>query len=141
MADEQPGQAPPESPPPAPAAAGEGGEPSRVLNQDEIDTLLGFDAKEKTGGPANGIYAILDKSLISYEKMPMLEVVFDRFVRNLSSSLRNFTSDNVEVAIDSMQSMRFEEFLNAIPLPALLVVFRAVEWETLGLVTLDGPLI
>jgi flagellar motor switch protein FliM len=123
------------------AGAASGGDPARVLNQDEIDTLLGFDSKDKSGAVANGIYAILDKSLISYEKMPMLEVVFDRFVRNLSSSLRNFTSDNVEVSIDSMQSLRFEDFLNSIPLPALLVVFRAVEWETLGLVTVDGSLI
>ncbi len=91
---------------------------------------------------SNGIYAILDKSLISYEKdADAQEVVFDRFVRILSSSLRNFTSDNVEVTIESMQSLRFEEFLNSIPLPALLVVFRAQEWENLGLVTVDSSLI
>src|SRR5262245_58265128 len=126
----------------APAAPGAPGAPQvgadgRVLNQDEIDTLLGFDSKEKGATGANGIYAILDKSLISYEKMPMLEVVFDRFVRILSSSLRNFTSENIEVSIDTMQSLKFEEFLNSIPLPALLVVFRAIEWENLGLVTVD----
>ncbi len=119
----------------APAAAGD--EPQRVLNQDEIDTLLGFDTK-KEEAQAGGIFAILDRSMTAYEKLPMLEVVFDRLVRQLSTSLRNFTSENVDVSLDSMVSLRFDDYLNAIPLPALLVVFRAVEWENFGLVTVDS---
>lgn len=124
------------------AAAGGGSEaeaqPARVLNQDEIDLLLGFDSQETTTDKTTGIHAILDKALMAYEKMPMLEVVFDRMVRQLSSSLRNFTSDNVDVSLDSMVSLRFEDYLNSIPLPALLVVFRAVEWENFGIITVDS---
>jgi flagellar motor switch protein FliM len=52
--------------------------------------------------------------------------------------LRNFTSDNVDVSIDSMVSLRFDDYLNSIPLPAMLVVFRAVEWENFGLITIDS---
>jgi flagellar motor switch protein FliM len=111
---------------------------ARVLNQDEIDLLLGFDNAEDGGDSNSGIYAILDKSMMAYEKLPMLEVVFDRLVRSLSSSLRNFTSDNVDVSIDSMMSLRFDDYLNSISLPAMLVVFRAVEWENFGLVTIDS---
>jgi flagellar motor switch protein FliM len=110
----------------------------RVLNQDEIDLLLGFDNASGSGESSNGIKAILDKSMMAYERLPMLEVVFDRMVRMLSSSLRNFTSDNVDVSIDSMTSMRFEDYLNSIPLPALLTVFRAAEWENFGLITVDS---
>ncbi len=111
---------------------------ARVLNQDEIDLLLGFDSTESDSDKNSGIHAILDKALMAYEKMPMLEVVFDRLVRMLSSSLRNLTSDNVDVSLDSMTSLRFDDYLNSIPLPALLVVFRAVEWENFGLVTVDS---
>ncbi len=113
----------------------------RVLNQDEIDLLLGFDSASDGGDSVNGIEAILGKALMAYEKLPMLEVVFDRLVRVLSSSLRNFTSDNVEVSVDSMTSLRFEDYLNSIPLPALLVVFRATEWDNFGLITVDSSLI
>ncbi len=122
----------------ADAPAEDNGEPARVLNQDEIDLLLGFDGGD--GGPdrSSGIYAILDRSMMAYEKLPMLEVVFDRLVRMLSSSMRNFTSDNVEVSIDSMISMRFDDYMNSIPLPALLAVFRAVEWENFGILTIDS---
>jgi len=113
-------------------------EPARVLNQDEIDLLLGFDGAAAGPDRSSGIYAILDRSMMAYEKLPMLEVVFDRLVRMLSSSFRNFTSDNVDVSIDSMVSMRFDDYLNSIPLPALLVVFRAVEWENFGILTIDS---
>ena len=113
-------------------------EPARVLNQDEIDLLLGFDGGNTGPDRSSGIYAILDRSMMAYEKLPMLEVVFDRLVRMLSSSFRNFTSDNVDVSIDSMVSMRFDDYLNSIPLPALLVVFRAVEWENFGIITIDS---
>lgn len=119
----------------AQAAGGEA--PPRVLNQDEIDILLGFDAKEETE-KNSGIFAILDKALSGYEKMPMLEIVFDRLVRMVAASLRAFTSDTVEVNLISITSLRFEDYVNSIPLPALLVVFRAVEWENLGLLTIDS---
>lgn len=124
----------------AKAVASAGATPPRVLNQDEIDLLLGFDPKDTTD-KNSGIFAILDKALSGFEKMPMLEVVFDRLVRMLASSLRNFTSDTIEVNLISISSLRFDDYLNSIPLPALLVVFRAVEWENLGILTLDSSLI
>lgn len=120
-----------------PAAAAGGDAPPRVLNQDEIDLLLGFDAKDEND-KSSGIFAILDKALSGFEKMPMLEVVFDRLVRLLAASLRNFTSETAEVSLISISSLRFEDYLNSIPLPALLVVFRAVEWENFGILTIDS---
>jgi flagellar motor switch protein FliM len=113
----------------------------RVLNQNEIDSLLGFDSVQTSVATSDGIHAILDKSRMAYEKLPMMEVVFDRLVRQLSTSLRVFTSDSVDVSIDSMTSLRFDDYLNSIPLPALLVVFRAVEWENFGMVMVDSALI
>ncbi|MCK5295447.1 MAG: flagellar motor switch protein FliM [Alphaproteobacteria bacterium] len=117
----------------------EGGE-TRVLNQDEIDSLLGFDDEGDTG-EKGGMDAILNSSLVSYERLPMLEIVFDRLVRVMSTSLRNFTSDNVEVSLDNIVSLRFGDYLNSIPLPAMLAVFKAEEWDNYGLLTIDSSLI
>ena len=120
----------------------EGGrESTRVLNQEEIDSLLGFDEEHDDSGDKSGIQAILSSSLVSYERLPMLEVVFDRLVRLMSTSLRNFTSDNVEVSLDNIASIRFGDYLNSIPLPAMLSVFKAEEWDNFGLVTVDSSLI
>jgi len=120
---------------------GGGGTSDRVLNQDEIDSLLGFDSDEDDDGQRTGIRAIINSALVSYERLPMLEVVFDRLVRMMSTSLRNFTSDNVEVSLDNITSIRFGDYLNSIPLPAMLTVMRAEEWDNFGLLTVDSSLI
>ena len=114
---------------------------TRVLNQDEIDSLLGFDEDHGRGDDRSGIQAILNSALVSYERLPMLEVVFDRLVRMMSTSMRNFTSDNVEVSLDNILSLRFGDYLNSIPLPAMLAVFKAEEWDNFGLLTVDSSLI
>ncbi len=116
-------------------------ESTRVLNQEEIDSLLGFDEEHEAAGEQSGIEAILSSALVSYERLPMLEVVFDRLVRLMSTSLRNFTSDNVEVSLDNIASIRFGDYLNSIPLPAMLSVFKAEEWDNHGLITTDSSLI
>lgn len=123
----------------APAAAG--GQSTRILNQDEIDSLLGFDSDMGDEGNRTGIRAIINSALVAYERLPMLEVVFDRMVRMMTTSLRNFTSDNVEVSLDNITSIRFGDYLNSIPLPAILSVFRVDEWDNYGLIMVDSPLI
>jgi flagellar motor switch protein FliM len=117
---------------------GIGGE--RILNQDEIDSLLGFDLSEDTA-ERSGIRAIINSALVSYERLPMLEIVFDRLVRMMTTSLRNFTSDNVEVSLDNISSVRFGDYLNSVPLPAILAVFRAEELDNYGLLIVDSNLI
>jgi flagellar motor switch protein FliM len=117
------------------------GSSDRVLNQAEIDSLLGFDPDQQQGDEQSGIQAIISSALVSYERLPLLEIVFDRLVRVLTTSLRNFTSDNVEVSLDSVSSVRFGDYLNSIPLPAILAVFRAEELDNYGLLTVDSSLI
>ncbi len=117
------------------------GHSTRVLNQDEINSLLGFEEDMDDGSETSGIQAILNSALVSYERLPMLEVVFDRLVRLMTTSLRNFTSDNVEVSLDNITSIRFGDYLNSIPLPAMLSVFKAEEWDNFGLITVDSSLI
>ena len=116
-----------------------GGE--RVLSQEEIDNLLGFTVGDVNLDDNSGIRAIIDSAMVSYERLPMLEIVFDRLVRLMTTSLRNFTSDNVEVSLDRITSVRFGDYMNSIPLPAVLSVFKAEEWENFGLATVDSSLI
>src|ERR1043166_1772045 len=123
------------------AADGGGGTAERILNQEEIDSLLGFDVNSDQMQDKSGVRAIINSALVSYERLPMLEIVFDRLVRLMTTSLRNFTSDNVEVSLDSITSIRFGDYLNSIPLPAILAVFHAEELDNYGLFTVDSNLI
>src|SRR5437667_3649452 len=113
----------------------------RVLSQEEIDHLLGFTVGDVNLDDHSGIRAIIDSAMVSYERLPMLEIVFDRLVRLMTTSLRNFTSDNVEVSLDRITSVRFGDYMNSIPLPAVLSVFKAEEWENFGLATVDSSVI
>ena len=115
---------------------------SKVLNQDEIDSLLGYGSyTEETYTQKNGVQAILNSNMVSYERLPMLEIVFDRLIRLMATSLRNFTQDNVEVSLDSIESMRFGEYIDSLTLPTLLNVFKADEWDNYGIMSLDSSLI
>ena len=113
----------------------------RILHQDEIDSLLGFNIDDIKLSDNSGIRAIIDSGVVSYERLPMLEIIFDRLVRLTTSSLRQFTSDNVEVSLDRITSVRFGDYLNSIPLPAILAVFKAEQWDNYGLITVDSNLI
>lgn len=121
------------------APAAEGGEiTDRTLSQAEIDSLLGVAMQGSTA--QTGIGILVNSSNISYERLPMLEVVFDRLVRLLTTTLRNFTSDNVDVSLHSIKSIRFGDYLNSIPLPCLISVFKFDAWEASGLLTIDTSL-
>src|SRR5258708_29717272 len=123
------------------ADGAKGAATERILNQDEIDSLLGFDVGENETQDKSGIRAIINSALVSYERLPMLEIVFDRLVRLLTTSLRNFTSHNVEVSLDNITSIRFGDYLNSIPLPAILSLYRAPEWDNYRLSTVHSALL
>src|SRR5215813_13847742 len=57
----------------------------RILNQEEIDSLLGFSLADVSLNDNSGIRAIIDSAMVSYERLPMLEIVFDRLVRLMTT--------------------------------------------------------
>jgi flagellar motor switch protein FliM len=115
--------------------------PARILNQDEIDSLLGFDNDAVDSEQSSGVMALINSAMVNYERLPMLDIVFDRLVRLMSTSLRNLTSDNVEVSLDQVSTVRFGDYMNSIPLPAMISVFKAEEWDNNGLLVTDSALI
>lgn len=115
---------------------------SKVLSQDEIDSLLGYGIENDTPSTQkNGVQAILNSNMVFYERLPMLEIVFDRLIRQMATSLRNYTQDNVEVSLEAIESMRFGEYIDSLTLPTLINVFKAEEWDNYGLMSLDSSLI
>ncbi|MEI7493077.1 MAG: flagellar motor switch protein FliM [Alphaproteobacteria bacterium] len=108
---------------------------SDVLNHEDVTKLTEKENQHKK------IAAILEGRKIHSERLPILDVVFDRLVRLLTTSLRNFTSDNVDVSCARVTSVRFSDYLNAIPLPSLIGVFKAKQWDTPALITIDSQLV
>ena len=72
----------------------------------------------KNAGPmphsASGIKAVLERSLQSYDRLPMLEIIFEKFVRQLSTALRNLTSEAVNISILEFNSLRFGNYFGTL---------------------------
>ena len=93
-----------------------------------------------TGGRA-GIMSLVQSRDITYERLPMLEVVFDRLERMLTTSMRNFTSENVDISLENISAQRFSDYMNSVPSPAMLAIYKAVQWDNYGLIMVDSAMI
>lgn len=110
------------------------------LGAEMISEIVSSSAPVSFAPQKTGIRALVDSAVVSHERLPMLEVVIDRFVRTLTTSMRNFTSDNIEISIERVYSARFSDFIQEITSPSLLSVVHAPQWENYALFTVDAPL-
>src|SRR6478735_7394768 len=116
--------------------AGDGGLETREQERDRRG------ANEDTvPGAGTGIRSLIQSREITYERLPMLEVVFDRLERMLTTSVRNFTSENVDISLENISAQRFSDYMNSVPLPAMLAIYKAVQWDNYGLITIDSAMI
>lgn len=88
-----------------------------------------------------GIAALVNGARVDVDRMPMLEVVFDRFVRMLASSLRNRMGGVVDVSLLAIRSLRFGDWMNGETGERPLIPFRADPWDDFGLLAPDRALI
>ncbi|WP_434624450.1 flagellar motor switch protein FliM [Azospirillum sp. B2RO_4] len=114
---------------------------TKTLSQEEIDRLLNFGAPEGGGPEMSAIQRLVSSTTVNKDRLPMLDVVFDRMVRMLNTSLRQFASTNVEASLSKIEWLRYTDFQDAIELPALIGVARAEPWDNQMLVTIDSALI
>lgn len=107
----------------------------QVLNQDEINSLLSVQ-----GGEVAGVDFLINNTKISHERLPMLEVVFERLSGQLSTRLRQFCGCPVDVATQDADSVRFGEYLQTITPPTLIIIFNIAQWQKQGLLIIKSDL-
>jgi flagellar motor switch protein FliM len=88
----------------------------------------------------SGVKNLVMRNSESKNRLPMLEVIFDRLIRLLSGSYRVFTSYTVDVEIESQHTITFNDFISKLPTPSMIGVVRAIEWDNLLLLTVDSAL-
>lgn len=111
----------------------------RVLDQNEIDRLLGYNPHELATA-ATGSRGMADASAVAYERLPVLEAILERLAGLLSTSLRAFLQATVETRITGTSSVRLGDYLDSVPLPAQVAIFRADGWQGGGLLTVSSGL-
>lgn len=103
---------------------------SEVLSQQEIDNLL---AALSTGElDANDIQETKEKQVKDYDfKRPVkfskehlrtLEIIFEHYGRLLSTNLQVYLRKNVQVSVNSSETVTFSEFSNALSSPVILSI-------------------
>ncbi|WP_281300172.1 MULTISPECIES: FliM/FliN family flagellar motor switch protein [unclassified Iodidimonas] len=110
------------------------------LDQSDIDRLMS-DHATSFDTPETVMQKIANSTIVNYERLPMLDVVFDRFVRLFGEKLRQLMSANLEVSIDQVSAIRFGDFIEQVPLPCLVSILNAVEWEDKCVAVMDHRLV
>ncbi|CAN5542346.1 flagellar motor switch protein FliM [soil metagenome] len=109
-----------------------------AFDQAGIDALFGGNTPLTK---KSGLKAVIESKVISHERLPMLEVVCEHMVRSFATSMRNLTSDAIDVSLDELTSIRFGEFMGRLALPAMIGVFNVVEWDNYGVIAVESSLI
>lgn len=111
------------------------------MNSDDISDILGFDLSSQEGDDRSGLRALINSALVSHRRLPMLDVIFDRTARLMTTNMRQLTNDNVEVTLDDISSTRFGDFLQSISGPSIIGVVKSPTLDNYCLIAVDSQLV
>jgi flagellar motor switch protein FliM len=118
-----------------------------VLNQDEIDALLnGVDAGvvNTDAPPEDGqarAYDFSREMRIVRGRMPTLEMVNERFARQLRNTMYNLLRKTVELSVGQVSMKKFSEYTHSLPLPINLNLCKINPLRGTALFALDPKLV
>ncbi len=100
--------------------------------------MMEQDAEAKTERAPSVEELIIQMSMLNYEPLPMLEVIVERMVLSLTSSLKNFTAALVEVSLAHFEYKSYSNAMDSLPAHGLIAVCNADPWGGQLLMTLDA---
>ncbi|MBO9428619.1 FliM/FliN family flagellar motor switch protein [Sulfitobacter sp. R18_1] len=119
------------------------GQEGAAMDQSDIDDILGDKRKDHSDEPtfATVEEQMIYMSMLNYEKLPMLDVIFERLILSLTNSLKSHTSAVADVNIKMLEYTSYQEATGALPIPGLLSVVRARPWDSHLIVGMDARLL
>jgi flagellar motor switch protein FliM len=118
-----------------------------VLNQEEIDALIkGVDTGQVPTTPAAQpvevrAFDLANESRIVRGRMPMLELINERFARQFRAGLFNMLRKNAEVGAIPVKAEKFSEYSQALQVPSSLNFIKFEPLRGTALLVLDSPLV
>ena len=120
----------------------------QILSQDEVDALLqgitGESQKlEEEEQPQGGIrdYDLASQERIVRGRMPTMEVINERFARNIRIGLFNLMRKSPEVSIGGIKVQKFSAFLREIVVPTNFNIVSVKPLRGSGLIVCDPTLV
>jgi len=120
----------------------------QILSQDEVDALLQgitgesqkLDAEEEhTGGIRE--YNLASQERIVRGRMPTMEIINERFARNIRIGLFNFIRKTPEVSIGGIKVQKYSAFLREIVVPTNFNIVAVKPLRGSGLIVCDPNLV
>ena len=118
------------------------------LSQDEVDALLegvtGESQKlDRAEDQAGGVrsYDIANQERIVRGRMPTMEIINERFARNLRLALFNFMRKSPEISVGPVRVIKYSAFLRDIVVPTNINIVAAHPLRGSGLVIFDPNLV
>jgi flagellar motor switch protein FliM len=120
-----------------------------ILSQDEIDSLLkgvksGAVETETAAAASDSAARLFDFSRqerIVRGRMPTLEMINNRFCRNLRITLFGFLQRTIDVSFQGVRIMKFAEHVQTLSLPTSLNMIKVPPLRGSGLFVLDARLV
>jgi flagellar motor switch protein FliM len=122
---------------------------SKILNQDEVDALLRgisggeIETEEEAAADTKGFVAfdLANQDRIIRGRMPVLEIINDRFSRLCTSALANTMRKRVDVNPISIDMSKFGDFLRSLPVPTSINIFKIDPLRGNALLVVDTRLV
>lgn len=120
----------------------------QILSQDEVDALLqGITGESQTlereviDKSVTRNYNLADQERIVRGRMPTLEIINERFARNIRIGMFNLIRKSPEVAIGAIKVQKFSAFLREIVVPTNFNLVSVRPLRGSGLIVCDPALI
>ena len=122
---------------------------SDVLSQDEVDALLKGvqsgeigteEAKQKIVSGTRA-YDLTSQERIVRGRMPGLEMANERFSRLFRNSVSALVMKFVDISIHSVGIVKFGEFMQRIPFPSSINIFKMEPLKGYALLVIEAPLV
>jgi flagellar motor switch protein FliM len=122
---------------------------SKILNQDEVDALLRgisggeIETEDETTAPEDGVvtFDLANQDRIIRGRMPVLEIINDRFSRLATSALANTMRKRVDVNPISIDMSKFGDFMRSLPVPTSINIFKIEPLRGNALLVVDTRLV
>ncbi len=122
---------------------------NKILAQDEVDALLrglsGGEIESNTDVPQDdsGIvpFDLANQDRIIRGRMPVLEIVNDRFARLCTNALSNIVRKRVEVNPISIDMTKFGDFMRSLPVPTSINIFKMEPLRGNAIMVVDARLV
>jgi flagellar motor switch protein FliM len=120
----------------------------QILSQDEVDALLqgitGESQKlEQEDTPTEGVhdYHLASQERIVRGRMPTMEIINERFARNIRVGLFNLIRKSPEVSVEPIKVQKYSAFLREIVVPTNFNIMAVRPLRGSGLVVCDPTLV